>query len=728
MSILYDEQQNVFHLKAGETSYVMQVVREKYLAHLYWGKKLGEWHKGSRAILYIDRQFEHGPDAFDRTFSLGTLPQEYPQYGNGDFRSCAYGICNEAGSRISSLTYAGYEIRKGKPPIPGLPASFGPESEVDTLTVHMEDEAAGLLVDLYYSAFEKTGVITRSACFKNQSGQKLKLEKMLSMSVDIREDDFDVLTLYGAHNNERNMDRRPLTSGCVQTESLRGTSSPQQSPFMALLRKGADERQGEVFAASFVYSGNFTALAQVDPFRNVRFQMGMNPWNGQWLLEPGETFWTPEAVMVYSAQGLGGMSRTFHRFYQRHLVRGKFANEERPVLLNSWEAAFFDFDEEKLLGQAKRAAAAGIELFVLDDGWFGRRDDDTSSLGDWYVDKRKLPGGLARLEEGVHRLGMGFGLWVEPEMVSQDSDLYRQHPDYVLHTQGRPYTYGRSQLVLDLSRREVCQRVLEDMTRVLGLARIDYVKWDMNRQLTDVGSSSLPPERQGEVHHRYMLGLYWIMEQLVNRFPDILFESCASGGGRFDAGMLYYMPQTWCSDNTDAVCRMKIQYATSFMFPPVTMGAHVSGTPNQQTGRNVPLGTRGAVAMSANLGYELDLMKCSQKELRQIAGQVSFYKKIRKTIEFGEFYRLHNPFEENLAAWNFVSRDGQEVVAFWFEILSEGAPSVKLLKLEGLEETAHYENVETKEIYGGDELMYSGISIPLKKQDFRSECYRFRKI
>ncbi len=727
MSIQYDGQRQIFHLKAKTSSYVMQILKGKYLAHLYWGRGLESYH-GSRALIWKERSLETNPEPKERTFSLGVLPQEYPQYGNGDFRSCAYGIRNERGSRISSLSYAGHEITKGKPTLPGLPSSFGDETAVDTLTIHMQDEIVGLDVFLIYSVFEEKSVIARSVRFENHSTQNLTLTKMLSMSVDLREDDFDVLTLYGGHNNERNMDRRPLTSGTVQIESLRGTSSPQQSPFMALMRRGADEEQGEIFAASFVYSGNFMATAQVDSFRNIRFQMGMNPWNGEWLLKPGESFQTPEVLMVYSAHGLNEMSHTFHCFFREHLVRSPFVRKERPILLNSWEAAYFDFTEEKLLELAKKAAQAGIELFVLDDGWFGKRDDDTSSLGDWQVDTKKLPGGLAHLEQKIHKLGMQFGLWVEPEMISQNSDLYRQHPDYVLHAEDRPYTYGREQLVLDLSRHEVCAYVVDAMEKVLSQARIDYIKWDMNRQLTEVESSFLEAGQQGEVFHRYVLGLYGIIEKLTARHPEILFESCASGGGRFDAGMLYYMPQTWCSDNTDPVCRMKIQYATSFVFPPVTMGAHVSVAPNHQTGRNTPLSTRAAMAMSANFGYELDLTKCSEEEMREITEQISFYKTIRDTIQRGRFYRVKNPFLENHGAWNFISQDGREVVAFYFEVLCEPAPAIQILKLKGLDEKAYYQELDTGEVYGGDELMYSGISILPEKQDFGSKCFRFQRI
>lgn len=524
------------------------------------------------------------------------------------------------------------------------------------------------------------------------------------------------------------MDRRRITSGTVQIESLRGTSSPQQAPFMALLRPETTEDFGEVYAANFVYSGNFIAAAQTDAFENTRFQMGMNPWNGQWLLEPGQEFHTPEVVMVYTSEGLNEMSKIFHNFYQDHLIRSQYTKKIRPILINNWEATYFDFTEEKILEIADKAAQVGIELFVLDDGWFGKRDDTTSSLGDWIEDRRKLPDGLKGLEEKIHEKGLQFGLWLEPEMISENSDLYRRHPDYVLHTPGRPYTYGRGQLVLDLSREDVCDYVIESISKVLESAQIDYVKWDMNRHLTDVGSGFYPAARQGEITHRYVLGLYRILETLTNKYPDILFESCSSGGGRFDPGMLYYMPQTWCSDNTDAVCRLKIQYATSLTYPPITIGAHVSGCPNQQTGRETSLSTRGFAAMSANMGYELDLTKCSEEELEQIKQQVDFYKEIRETIQFGTFYRTKNPFEGNLAQWNFVSKDGKDVVGFYFEILSRPAAPIQLMKFKGLERDGYYKDLNTGKIYGGDELMYSGISIPIHKQDFRSECYHFRKV
>lgn len=726
MSIVYDKENQVFHLQAGDTSYVMGVVRG-YLTHLYWGKRLNRYG-ASRRIIWKDRGFAPNPDDLDRAFSLDTLPQEYPQTGNGDYRNCAYGMLDEQGGRISNLIYQGYEILHGKEPLSGLPASFGNDDEVNTLKIHMLDELSGLKVELWYHAFHNQSVIARSVRFVNTGEENLTLTKMLSMSVDIREAGFDVLTLYGAHNNERNMDRRRITSGTVQIESLRGTSSPQQAPFMALLRPETTEDFGEVYAANFVYSGNFIAAAQTDAFENTRFQMGMNPWNGQWLLEPGQEFHTPEVVMVYTSEGLNEMSKIFHNFYQDHLIRSQYTKKIRPILINNWEATYFDFTEEKILEIADKAAQVGIELFVLDDGWFGKRDDTTSSLGDWIEDRRKLPDGLKGLEEKIHEKGLQFGLWLEPEMISENSDLYRRHPDYVLHTPGRPYTYGRGQLVLDLSREDVCDYVIESISKVLESAQIDYVKWDMNRHLTDVGSGFYPAARQGEITHRYVLGLYRILETLTNKYPDILFESCSSGGGRFDPGMLYYMPQTWCSDNTDAVCRLKIQYATSLTYPPITIGAHVSGCPNQQTGRETSLSTRGFAAMSANMGYELDLTKCSEEELEQIKQQVDFYKEIRETIQFGTFYRTKNPFEGNLAQWNFVSKDGKDVVGFYFEILSRPAAPIQLMKFKGLERDGYYKDLNTGKIYGGDELMYSGISIPIHKQDFRSECYHFRKV
>lgn len=727
MAIHINNEQLLFHLQGKNTSYVMQVVRDGYLAHLYWGKRV-HTYRGSNKIIYMDRGFSPNPDASDRTFSLDTLPQEYPAYGNGDFRIPAYQIQLNNGSTITDLRYKEYRVYKGKPKLEGLPSTYvEDENEAETLELIMEDKLLGLTVTLTYSLYPELDVITRSVHFNNEGSQNLRMLRALSASVDFRDDEYELITLYGAHNNEKNMERRRIVPGVQLVDSCRGASSPQQAPFLSLVRKGTDEDQGEVYAFNLVYSGNFTAQVQVDPYRNTRVSIGINPFDFSWLLEPGETFQTPEVVMAYTANGLGDMSRIFHELYSKRLCRGTFRDKLRPILINNWEATYFDFNAEKIEEIAVEAKKAGIELLVLDDGWFGKRDDDNSSLGDWVVDQRKLPNGLLDLANRICELGLEFGLWFEPEMISIDSDLYRKHPDWCLHVEDRPHTLGRNQLVLDLSREDVCEYVIESVSDVLASAPITYVKWDMNRHMTDIGSAALPPERQRETAHRYMLGLYKVMEEITSRFPNILFESCSSGGGRFDPGMLYYMPQTWTSDNTDAMCRLKIQYGTSLVYPPITMGAHVSTVPNHQVGRITPLETRGHVAMAGNFGYELDLTTLTEQEKEEIKNQVALYKEIRPIIQFGKFHRILSPFEGNEAAWNFVSSDQSEVVASYFKVLSQPGASLRTLKFKGLNPDYIYKNVETGELFGGDELMNAGITLPRIKQDFLSMFWRFTK-
>jgi alpha-galactosidase len=524
------------------------------------------------------------------------------------------------------------------------------------------------------------------------------------------------------------MCRRPLSPGSQVIESTRGASSPQHDPFFALMHKNADETQGDVFGFSFVYSGNFRSHIEVDQYKTTRASIGLNPFDFSWKLEPNETFQTPEAVLVYSDQGLGGMSQIYHHLYRTRLARGKFRDQIRPILINNWEATYFKLNEEKLLAIAKEAQKAGIELFVLDDGWFGHRDNDKSSLGDWIVDRRKLPHGLAWLSERIHDLGLQFGLWFEPEMVSPDSDLYRAHPDWCLHVPDRLLSLSRYQLVLDLSRADVRDYLVQSISAILSSAAINYVKWDMNRHMTEIGSALLPPDRQRETAHRYMLGLYNLMDRLTKAFPNILFESCSSGGGRFDPGMLYYMPQTWTSDNTDAVCRLKIQYGTSVVFPPITMGAHVSAVPNHQVGRVTSLAMRGSVAMSGNFGYELDLTKLTDEEKAAVKNQVAFYKEIRSLIQFGNFYRITNPFGDGDAAWCFVSPDQSEAVGFYFTVLASPSQVQQSFRFQGLNSEFLYENKETGDVFGGDELMNSGLNVPIEKGDFRSYVWRFRKV
>jgi alpha-galactosidase len=634
----------------------------------------------------------------------------------------------ENGSTVTDFRYKEHRVFQGKPKLKGLPSTYAEDDgEVATLEIVLEDPLIDVKVVLSYSLYQKRDVITRSVRFENEGRQQLKLLRALSASVDFRDDEYELITLYGAHNNEKNIARRKIVPGIQMVDSCRGASSPQQAPFMALVRKGTDEEQGEVYAFNLVYSGNFTAQTQVDSYRNTRITMGINPFDFTWLLEPEESFQTPEVVMVYTENGLGGMSRIYHDLYRNRLCRGPFRDKERPILINNWEATYFNFDANKIEQLAKEAQSVGVELFVLDDGWFGKRDDDNTSLGDWVVDRRKLPDGLPDLANRIRNLGMEFGLWFEPEMVSIDSDLYRKHPDWCIHVPDRPYTLGRNQLMLDLSRKEVCEYVIKSVSDILSDVPITYVKWDMNRHMTDVGSAALPPERQRETAHRYILGLYNIMEELTSKFPNVLFESCSSGGGRFDAGMLYYMPQTWTSDNTDAICRLKIQWGTSLVYPPITMGAHVSTVPNHQVGRITPLETRGYVAMAGNLGYELDLTTLTVDEKEVVKKQIALYKEMRSLIQFGNFYRMINPFDENEAAWNFVSEDQTEMAASYFKVLSQPAAAIKTLKFKGLNPDYVYRNVATGELLGGDELMHIGITLARVKQDFLGMFWRFVK-
>ncbi|MEW9669387.1 alpha-galactosidase [Ammoniphilus sp. 3BR4] len=740
MGISYFASTQTFHLQAKDTSYVLQVIKSGYLAHIYWGKKIRSVHF-SNPLIFADRPLSPNPDPSDRKFSLDTVPQEYPGYGTTDFRSPAYQVQLENGSTITDLRYKSHRISKGKPKLEGLPATYAErEEEAETLEIELEDSLTGLRVILSYSVFEEFNAITRSVQFVNQGEEDLKLLRVLSMSADFCDAEFDLLQLSGAWARERQIVRRPLVPGNQSIESRRGASSPQQNPFLALLRKGADEDHGEVYGFSLVYSGNFLAQAEVDQYRTTRVSIGINPFDFSWLLKPGESFQAPEAVLVYSGSGLGDMSRTYHKLYRTRLCRGEFRDKERPILINNWEATYFDFNAEKIETIARAGKDLGIELFVLDDGWFGKRDNDFSSLGDWFVDKDKLPGGLEDLVDRVRRMGMQFGLWFEPEMVSPDSELYRKHPDWCLHVQNRGRSEGRSQLVLDYSRPEVCDAVIRMLSDILSSAPITYVKWDMNRHMTEIGSAALPPERQRETAHRYMLGLYRVMEELTAAFPHVLFESCSSGGGRFDPGMLYYMPQTWTSDNTDAVSRLGIQYGTSIVYPISATGAHVSAVPNHQVHRMTDLKMRGDVAMSGNFGYELDLTKLTESEKEIVKRQVASYKEIRHLVQFGEFYRLLSPFEGNETAWMFVSEDKKEAFAAYYRVLAEPNPPLRSIRLKGLDPDLNYQLDDKDETFGGDELMNMGLHIPdytahetssldvPLKGDFQSMVWRFKAV
>ncbi|WP_174845479.1 alpha-galactosidase [Sporolactobacillus shoreae] len=715
-----------FHLHTESGSYVMQVT-EGYLLHLYWGKKVGTY-RGSSPVSLAPRSFAPYTDPAQPGLSLSTLPLEYPSYGNGDYRHPAYQMQLDNGSTVTDLRYAGHRIYPGKKKLDGLPATYVESNqEAQSLDILLQDQVTGLSVLLTYSVFRDFDAIARSVRFENNGAESLRLLRALSASVDFRDDQFDILTFYGSHSNERNINRHPLSMETQVIDSTRGASSHQHDPFFALLRPNTDEEHGDAFGCSLVYSGNFATQIEVDPYHTVRASIGINPFDFSWLLEPGESFQTPEAVMVYSSRGLGGLSHAYHHLYRTRLARGKYRDRPRPVLINNWEATYFKLSEEKLLAIAGEAQKAGIELFVLDDGWFGHRDNDHSSLGDWTVDRRKLPHGMHWLSAHLHEMGLKFGLWFEPEMVSPDSDLYRAHPDWCLHVPDRPRTLGRNQLVLDLSRADVRDYLAQSVSAVLAGADINYVKWDMNRHMTEIGSALLPTGRQRETAHRYMLGLYELMETITAQFPDILFESCSGGGGRFDPGMLYYMPQTWTSDNTDAVSRLKIQYGTSLIYPPSSIGAHVSAVPNHQVGRVTSLVMRGHAAMSGNFGYELDLTRLSEDEKETIRKQVTFYKQIRPLIQFGDFYRIKDPFEGGATAWCFVAPDHSEAIGFYFQVLAEPSPRLQTLKFRGLDPDALYENLATDDAFGGDELMNAGVSVPEEKGDFKSYVWRFRK-
>jgi alpha-galactosidase len=726
MSIIYNESNRIFHLQAKDTSYVLQVLERGYVAHLYWGRKV-KTSNLSHLLQFKERAFSPNPYPYDLSLSLDTLPQEYPAYGNTDFRSPAYQIQLENGSTISDLRYKSHKILKGKPQLKGLPATYiESEDEAETLQLELVDTVTGLEVILSYTVYEQFNAITRSVLFMNKGNQPLKILRALSMSVDFSDANFDFMQLSGAWARERHIKRRPLVSGSQSVESRRGTSSHQQNPFIALLRRDTNEDYGEAYGFNLVYSGNFLAQAEVDQYDNTRVSIGINPFDFTWILGPGEEFQTPEVVLVYSDSGIGKMSRTYHKLYRTRLCRGQYRDRVRPILINNWEATYFDFNAEKIESIAKSAKELGIELFVLDDGWFGKRDRDNCSLGDWFVNRKKFPEGLEDIVKKVNDMGMQFGLWFEPEMISADSDLYRAHPDWCLHVPNRPCSEGRNQLVLDLSRKEVCDAIIKMVSDILSSAPITYVKWDMNRHLTEIGSASLPAEKQRETAHRYVLGLYRIMDEITRAFPHILFESCSGGGGRFDPGILYYMPQTWTSDNTDAVSRLYIQYGTSIVYPVSTMGAHVSAVPNHQVHRNTSLEMRGNVAMSGNFGYELDLTKLTEEEKGIVKKQVAYYKDIRHLVQFGEFYRLISPFEGNEAAWMFVSEDQTEALVAYFNILAQPNPPMKKLRLKGLNPVINYRLMDTDKIYGGDELMFIGLNIPELKGDFQSVVWRFK--
>ncbi|HOW37771.1 MAG TPA: alpha-galactosidase [Bacillota bacterium] len=685
--IRFAENGRWFHLATDHTSYIFQILPSGHLSHRYYGSAVST--VDSITELVMKHPLEVGSqvayDEKDKTFSLNMTPLELSTCGKGDFRDPMLHFRLRDGSRVTDFTYRSHEILSLKPHFPEMPETFDASGTAsETLKVTMRDEVADLEVDLLYTVFSSVDCIARRAVIRNGKNP-VRIDKAMSLNLDFPEADFELLTLDGAWIRERHLHSRPLLFGTVRIDSKKGVSSADHNPFFALRRKHTDEQVGECYGFSLVYSGNFEATAEVNPHSLLRILMGINSFDFEWNLEPNDSFVTPESVLTFSANGLSGMSQNLHELINRHVIDPAWQQKDRPILLNNWEATGFDFKEAKLLRLARTAKKLGIELFVLDDGWFGKRDDDTTSLGDWTPNPRKLPSGLGGLAAKIRGMGLDFGIWVEPEMVSEDSHLYRAHPEWVIRLPDRVPSKGRNQLILDLSQSAVRDYLFDALAGVFDAGGVSYCKWDMNRNFSDMYSLPLGPERQGEFFHRYVLGLYDLLGRLKQRFPRVLFESCASGGNRFDLGMLYYMPQTWTSDDTDGIERLYIQYGTSMVYPLSTMGAHVSAVPNMQTIRNTPLETRFNTAIFGLLGYELDLTRCNPFEKKVIRKQIAFYKEHRHLLQFGKFTRMASPFSGNECLWMVSSAQGDEALVGVYQVLARPNGPLQKIQIPGLD-------------------------------------------
>lgn len=712
MSIIYKENGNFFDLHTRNTTYQMAVNQYGYLLHNYYGRRIADVPMDQLENLY-DRGFSGNPYQADRDreFSLDTAAQEYTSCGIGDYRISSCQTVNADGSNALDLRYLGYEIYQGKKQIPGLPAAYDNGGECETLEITLEDPYTGIRVILFYSVFEKMDIITRSVRFENRGNHGVVLNRALSACLDMQPGAWDLIHFHGRHCMERQPERVRQIHGITRISSKRGSSSHQHNPFVILAAPETSEAAGDCYGMMLVYSGDYAAEIEMDQMNRTRLVMGINPDTFSWKLEAGDSFSTPEVIMGFAFEGLTALSQMYHRFIRSNICRGLYKNSRRPVLVNNWEGTYFDFTHDKLADIAKEAKKLGIEMFVLDDGWFGKRDDDYSGLGDWYVNEKKVR--LTELVQTVNDMGMKFGLWIEPEMVNEDSDLYREHPDWALKIPGRNPARARYQLVLDFSRQEVVDHVYNQIASVLSSCNIEYVKWDMNRSLADTFSTALPADRQGEVRHRFVLGVYHFAERLTGEFPHILLEGCSGGGGRFDAGMLYYAPQIWCSDDTDAMERIQIQYGTSFGYPASTVGSHVSAVPNHQTERITSLDTRGIVAMSGMLGYELDLTTLKPEEKEIVRKQIRSYKKYADLVMNGDYYRLSDPLAEpDYCAWAFVSGNKRKCLVNFVNIRSRANAPLIHVRLRGLKPAANYRINKESRIYNGAALMYGGYTFP----------------
>ena len=719
MSIVFDEKLDLFHLETEHTSYVIGLADKRtYVGHVYYGKRIRP--QDMRYLLRVgEPPYVPSENNRERCSFYDTFPFEYSGNGVGDYRESAIAVTTVEGQHAILPTYVSYEITREKPLLAGLPSSFDRDKNTETLIIHCTDSVLNVNVDLYYTVFEDTDMITRSVHICNQDEKPIYLTKALSACLDMDDNDYEMLTLHGSWARERQMDRRAIGYGKTSVGSIKGESSHQEHPFMAWMTKNATQTTGEVYAMHFIYSGNFIAQLEKSQFDSIRAVMGIHPADFGWKLESGDAFDTPEVVLTYSADGLGTMTRNFHDFYRNHLIRSKYCNQKRPVLINNWEATYFDFNTEKLLDIARTAAKHGIEMLVMDDGWFGHRNDDSTSLGDWFVNEEKITGGLKYLVDEVNKLGLKFGIWMEPEMISPDSKLYKEHPDWAIAVKDRVGTLSRNQYVLDLSRKEVRDCIYDKIHAILSSANIAYVKWDMNRQLTDMGSLMLPA-------HRYVLGVYEMQERLIHDFPDLLLENCSGGGARFDPGMLYYSPQIWCSDDTDAIERLGIQEGTSLIYPLSTMGAHVSDCPNHTVGRVTPFKTRGDVALAGTFGYELDITKIAPEEQEAISGQVALYHKYNDLVREGDYYRIASLRENHYYdCYMVVAKDQSEALVTFVNVHTRPNYHSKRICLQGLDSKREYRLEETGTLYGGDLLMNAGFLVPSEQGDYRSYLYHF---
>lgn len=721
MAVRFDEKKNLFTLQTLESTYQMKVDDHGVLLHTYYGAPADETDF-SYLIGPEDRGFsgQPGDEKKDRTYSMDYYPLEYPVQGNGDFRVKALKAGFEGEVPALDLRFVSYELEKGKYSLPGLPALFEAEAgEVETLKITLKDRLEEIYVTLFYGVFEKKNVITRAASIENRSGKNVTLKRALSLGLDFMEGDMDLIHFYGKHAGERQFERRNLPHGITEISSSRGTSSHHHNPFVILCDKDTTEDFGNAYGVSFIYSGGFKIQMEKDQVDGIRLVCGLDDEEFLWKLAPGETFVTPEAALSYSEKGLTVLSDQFQKAYHANLIRSPWKDKKRPTLVNNWEATYFGFDAEKLLKIAGEAADLGLDMLVLDDGWFGKRNDDNSGLGDWFVNEKKLGCTMKELVDRVNALGLKFGIWLEPEMVSEDSDLYRTHPDWVLQIPGREPNRSRNQLVLDLSRKEVREYMKKFIDDTLSCANISYVKWDMNRSVDNVYSAADPTLSQGAIRHKYVLGLYEVMEDMLTRHPDLLLEGCSGGGGRFDAGMLYYAPQIWCSDNTDAIERLRIHYGTSFGYPMSSVSAHVSVCPNHQNGRVTPFKTRGICAMQGSFGYELDLSKLSEEDKAEARRQITVYNENWELFQSGSYYRLNSPMENHdYTAWSYVSKDQRKASLSVIYTDLHGNPKPVRVKLKGLKKDVSYDVDGT--VYTGAALMRGGLLIPKPSWNYDS--------